>query len=314
MFYDNTKIWLPTYDDNLCYKFLTPTASYPSGWRTYEIKHKNRIAVKVNEETKQVKLNANLPYFFNGHNFKPTRNDIVQAVDNLSDAINIDLMKSYFDEFEFGCILEVEDDISSILLNHNRAKGRNYQPYYIKGQITGIDYSDNISNLKIYDASLNFKNKLPKEVRKEMEENFGYNPSANYIKIEMRYKKPERHFQQSNLTFATALEMTFMEQCKKELIDEYSMINKTMSIKKPTKKSDLSTEMILLSALYEIAEQTGKNVDDILYAKLNQNKGILSIYDMKYRRQHIKALSKKIFVDDESQYDLIHKLESSNII
>ena len=303
--------------DKLSYQYLEEVGAYPNGFKSYILKGVEKMKVRVHQEAGLIELKANLPYYWQGHNFNFTKATMIEALDHTSDMLNINLFQAEIRSFEFGCIVEVSQKPDDFLNNHLSYKGKPFQVWQNKSYsaITGKEFKNDIFKIKLYDAGLNLKHKTTSGIRQQLEKTSGYDAKKNYIKFENYYKKPDIHFKNRRLFVNEVLQDSFMQLCKKDLIETYKNIMKTGLIKIPTNKKDLNSSTIPLIGLKKAGLIYGFNPEELIKQIVKEvPENILSPYDKKARQGQMKQNWKKIASEEVSKYDITKQLESKEIL
>ena len=304
-------------NSKLSFQYLEEVGNYPNGWKSYVLKGIEKMSVRVHEEAGLFEMKANLPYYWQGHNFNFSKAKMIEALEHTSDLLNINLFQAELRRFEFGCIVEVDYKPDEFLNNHLTYKGKPFQIWQNKSYtaITGKEFQDGALKVRLYDAGLNIKHKTSTSIRHELEINSGYDKTKNYIKIENHYKKPEVHFKKRNLFVNEILKDSFMEECKKDLIETYKNIMKTGLIKIPSNKKDVNVGTLPLILLKELGIIYGFNPEELMKQRVSSiPESILSLYDKKARQVQLKQNWRKVSSVEGSQYDILKQLESKEVL
>jgi hypothetical protein len=311
---DYTELTKGISKDNLCLNYLEHEASYNSGTEKFTLKGVNKLELYLNERTSEIKLKANFPYFWQGHNFNFKKSQLIEAIQYTSEMLNLNLFDAEISSFEFGTILQTEKPPEEILLNHISYKSKPLQPYYNRNKLSGKYYSSSTIIHKLYDAGKNIKNKLPEGIKADLESLYDYDKAKYYLKVENHYKKPEVHFNKKALFVNDVISDSFLLQCKTDLIQTYKQIMKTGIIKLPKEKKDLNSSTIPLILLKELEALYQFNTDELLRLLIKSApETIFTKEDKKARRRQIESNLKKIELAGVSEYDLLKQLESKEI-
>jgi hypothetical protein len=315
MNYDFTSLIKNVSKDNLCLNYLDHEASYSQGKEKFILKGVKNIEIYYNPSSSEISLNANFPYFIQGHNFAFSSKKMKEAIQYTSELLNINLFSSLVKSFEFGSIIELNFPIDEFLFNHISLKGKAIQPYLTQNKLTGKYFKDGIMVHKLYNAGANIKNKLSSTIREDLSNNYGYDKAKNYLKIENHYMKPDVHFKKRNLYLNEVLSNSFMNECKEDLITTYKSIMKTGIIKLPEDKKDLNAGTIPLIILKELETLFHFNAEELIFMKLKSiPEEILNKNDKKARKAILSSNFDKINNNDNfSNYDITSKLESTKI-
>lgn len=303
--------------DKLSFHYLEEAGTFPNGWKTFILKGVEKMKVRLHQEAGLLEVKANLPYYWQGHNFNFSRATMIEAIQYTSDMLNINLFQAELRRFEFGCIVEVSQKPDDFLNNHLSYKGKPFQIWQNKSYsaITGKELQDEVLKIRLYDAGLNIKQKTSTSIRQELERTSGYDKKKNYIKFENHYKRPDIYFKNRNLFVNEILQENFMQECKKDLIETYKNIMKTGLIKIPTNKKDVNAGTLPLILLKELGILHGFNPEELLKQRVKAiSEDILSQYDKKARQVQLKQNWKKIASGEGSQYDILKQLEAKEIV
>ncbi len=304
MNFDNIIVTKPLGKDNLCLDYLQPIASYPStGVKKYNLTQKNNIVITHNERENIIRVNANIPYCFLGHNFYSTIEDLTDGFQSISEDLNVNLFDADIQKFEFGSFIEIPFLVKDFLNNHIRAKSMNTRIFE-----RGKDFEpikNQTHRIKIYDGGYRLKTELSKSIREILTNDFGYNPKGNYIKIESHYLKPETYFKKRNLLLNDLFSIQFTNECKNDLLNNYQKIMKTGCIQIPETKGKLSSSVIPLICLRELGQIYGFNPDEAIKTLIKAiPETILTKDDKKARNRQINNNLKLIQTAGKSIYDI----------
>ncbi len=312
MNFDFTRLIKNIKNDNVCLHSLTHKANYSNGGEKFILEGLKPITIFYDPVGTSLKIEANLPYFWQGHNFHFERSQMIEAVKFMNDQMNLNLFNAEVNEFEFGSILDIEFPANVFLQNHINYNGKQMQPFFHKrsGKLTGKTFEDSILIHKLYDAGQNIKNKLSKATRVDLSNQYGYDKEKYYIKIENHYKKPQIHFKQRTILMNDVLQNDFMQLCKDDLINSYKSIMKTGIVKLPDSKSDINAGTLPLILLKELEAIYHFDTEDLLREKIKSiSEDKLSKEDKKARQKILKANLLKIKSEPISKYDISQRLE-----
>ncbi|AMS27812.1 hypothetical protein AEM51_13075 [Bacteroidetes bacterium UKL13-3] len=311
---DYTELTKGISKDKLCLNYLEHEASYHSGTEKFTLKGVNKIEVFFNDRTSEIRLKANFPYFWQGHNFVCNKSQLIDAIQYTSEMLNLNLFDAEIRSFEFGTILQTEKPTDELLSNHISYNGKHLQPYFNKNVLAGKYYTGPTLIHKMYDAGKNLKNKVPEAIRADLSSFHGYDKTKHYLKVENHYKKPEIHFKNRTLFVNEVLSDSFLLQCKTDLIQTYKNIMKTGIIKLPKEKKDINSSTLPLIVLKELEALYHFNSEDLLMQRIKSIPECkLNKEDKKARKRQIEGNFKKIQSSGQSEYDLSSQLEAKEI-
>ena len=314
MNFDYTELTKSVHKDIVCYNYLEHAASYPSGIEKFYLKGVNNMEVFMNHNTSEIRLKANFPYFWQGHNFTFNKTKLIESIQFTSEMLNSNFFEAEVKAFEYGTILETVYSPEEILSNHISYNGKPLQPYYNKHKLTGKYFDNGTFVLKLYDAGRNMKNKLPEAIRSNLSSLQGYDKHKHYLKVENHYKKPQVHFKQRGIYVNELLSNSFMQSCKEDLINSYMNIMKTGIVKLPDNKKDLNVGTLPIIVLEELAAIYHFDTKDLLLKRLKSiPESKLSKDDKKARKRQLETNLNKIKFASQSDYDLTTLLKSKEI-
>lgn len=284
--------------DRLCLDYLDWQFTNKYGWNKYEYEGCKVLEVWHHSESNDLKVKGSLPYFITGQNFHSEMKDFRDGITYLSDIIETDLLDGgEVKAMEFGTILEIPFSPREVFNSHIRMTGKKARTYD-----NGKYFVDSNLKVKLYDAGRNMKLKLDKVQRRRLED-IGYDPLANYVKIENHYLRPSIYFMTRSLKLNTLLTDQFQSLCKKDLLHNYNSIMKT-SRAMATDKKHLSSSTIPLLVLMEYEELLPCKAEELIKRKIKQiPEAILTKEDKKARARQIRENFKKIKLD-KCEYDL----------
>jgi hypothetical protein len=284
---------------------LKKIATYENGTQRFEISNGFQpLQVFVNENTKNFIIDGSLPYYLQGHNFSFSNQAFYNTIELLESRIGISLLDAEVQKFEFGKILEVERPPKEIFSKHGNLAGYRKTTY-----TDGIEFTDRISRTKLYDAGKRLKTTSAKNIISTIKADFGFNPKANYLKLETHYLKPQVKFKEV-VTVERLFSSDFQKISQDDLLNTYQKIEKMKQSKIPTDKKLLNSGTIPLLYLQEISEQYGFDAEKGLLEYL-RTIPIFDKDDRKNRKRQILENQKKINTSQVQilDYDLTPKLK-----
>lgn len=289
--------------DKLCSDYLECQLSTKSGWSKYEFEGCKVLEVWHHCESNELKVKGSLPYFIAGQNFHTDMNDLRDGVRYLSNVLETDLTDSEVKAMEFGTILQTPFSPKEVFNSHIKVTGKKARTYDY-----GKYFVDSNMKVKLYDAGRNIKLKLDKAERAGLA-TFGYNPLANYVKIENHYIRPSIYFMIRDLKLKELLTDQFQDLCKMDLLNTYYSIKKSSQAMANNKK-DLSSSTIPLLVLKEYEDFLPCKAEELIKKKLREiPEAILTKEDKKARARQIRDNFKKINLS-KCEYDLSPFLEA----
>jgi hypothetical protein len=297
-------------------KTLKKIGSYSTGWDIYELKGINKILFNVHEESQIIKAKANFPYYWQGHNFTFSVDEMKEAIKHTSNIIDLNLFDAKVKSFEFGSVILLDASPHEYLSNHLTIKGKPFQTYLASNHknISGKEYKNELLKIKLYDFQENLRYKAADAIKASLRGLNEYDRNNHYLKIEAHYKSPEKHFLMGGLMVNDILKPEFLQTCKNDLINLYRSIMKTGIVKTPTNKKDLSSGGIAFLMLYELGMLHQFDAESLMIDKINSiPESTLNKEDKKARKRFIKDGFKKMKTFESSRFDLSEILESKQI-
>lgn len=289
--------------DKLCSDYLECQLTTKSGWNKYEYEGCKVLEVWHHRETNDLKVKGSLPYFIAGQNFHTDTKDFKNGIEYLSNVLETDLVDSEVRAMEFGTILQTPFSPKDVFNSHIKMTGKKARTFD-----NGKYFVDSNMKVKLYDAGRNIKLKLDKIERARLA-TFGYDPLANYVKIENHYIRPSIYFMKRNLKLSELLTDQFQDHCKIDLLNTYNSIKKTSQAMADNKKH-LSSSTIPLLVLMEFEEFLPCKAEELIKRKLKDiPEAILTKEDKKARARQIRDNFRKIKTH-KCEYDLRPFLEA----
>jgi len=266
------------------------------------------LSIIWNKETRFLKVEGSLAYTFYGHDFQFSPTDFKNSLRFVQDFVGVSLFDAHVLKFEAGTVLKIHFKPEAFLMAHQKIKGMKTKPFD-----HGKYFENQVLRFKIYDANRRIQQTLSKSCRNDLQTNFGYEPNANYIKIENHYKKPEIHFKQRPLLVTDLFKPDFQNQLKNDLLTTYqSTMKSTYTL--PTTKKELSVSALYLLRLKQVENQFGLNVEEGLLALLKAiPEDVLTHGDRKHRRAKIREDLKRTQSNGthKSPYDVSELLKEN---
>jgi len=270
------------------------------GWHNYSVTYKgsNPMKIKYNSNTEELKVSGSLPYFMENQNFRNDLSKLREAFTILSDTLDCDLMTSKVNCFESGITFESPFNPNHVFDSHYSIKGMER-----KTNKTGLLFVDATRQIKLYNAGYRLKKVLDKDTRLSLAER-GYNPKANYIRLETHYKKPERYFR-TELSVNNLFREDFLQTCRTELHSAYNSIKKAGNIIYPMNKRNCTLPSIAVYAVKDLGLRYGFNGDQYLKDLIKSlPEELLNKEDKKNRKKALNNILKKVTQSESSCFDL----------
>ena len=292
-------------------------AAYSGGCERYAVEGCERLEVLWNEVTRLLQVRGSLPYFFQGHNFIFEKGAFVEAVDYLQGRLGVGLWDAYVDAIEVGSIFEVERRPKDFIKNHHAKPQAHLFENERPRDRGNFKYWEQMGgdSLKMYDAGRNILMKQGLR-RREVIEQAGWSPEAQYIKIEAHIKHPERTNGGRGLLLEDCINPAKYSRLCALLRDMYEQLEPMRTLETPTDKRNLRTPDILTIML---AEEYMNNHDcgpeeakKALFQRINAiGEETLTKADKDARKRQIRALFDKLEEAAQSEYDLSNKLAAA---
>jgi hypothetical protein len=291
--------------DKPCLDYLEWQYSSKYGWQKFHFEGCKEVEIMINNESNQMKIKGSIPYFIAGQNFKTNLDDLKSGIEYLSSILELNLYSAEVRAFEFGTILNIPFLPKCLFDSHIKITGMK-----ARSLDYGKYFEDNILKIKLYDAGKNIKLKLDKAERESLSRSFGYDPLANYLKLENHYKKPSISFKKRLIQVTDLLDNSFQDLCKEDLYNKYNSIMKTSQVK-ITDKKQLSSSTLPLMILKEYEALLPCKAEELMKQKIKSiPSNILNREDKKSRVKQLKSNMKKIEVLNKCEFDLSTLLKS----
>ena len=290
--------------DTISFRYLEKEAEYSTGWEQYSLKGCRKMKVLYNQETGWLKISGSVMYFAQGHNFTYDEALFVQAIDYIGKLLNVDLWDMVLDEVEFGIILNTTKPPKAYIKHHRPTKGLVQHEGRNKDLFRWFE--DRWMALKMYDAGRNIQHKQGNTM-KGIIQDAGWQPSDNFLKVEVHYKKPEQALNHGyGIRLADLLNPKWKKAFGDDLIRQYKRLIPMKTICKPKDKKELSTIDIFARELVEAKINEGNSIQDVkkaIYERINAST-LLSNADKDARKRQVKATLNKLEESDSSEWDL----------
>lgn len=286
-----------------------------AGWQSYVLEGCKDIQVLWKKELQALKIQGSLPYFLKGHNFSFSRQEYIEAVKLLDSLLgNVGLWDAEVTKFENGVILEVERSPKDYIKNHFARKASGYlKATREKNAGNSCLYEGPKDEIKMYDAGENIKRKQTLEARELLQQE-GWNPEGNYLKLEVRYKKPALYFNQGRALELEALQdENFQTILNDDLLTHYKQLCPMKSLLQPSSKKNFSTLDAVLITLANVLNTQGLPLQDAkkaIYNTINQGQ-CLDKADKDARKAQVRKAFGKLTEADSSQWDLEEALKDA---
>ena len=273
------------------------------------------MRIWYNSRSGILKVEGSLPYFFKGHNFTFTKAELVQAVEIIDTTLGcVGLWAAELNKFENGIIVPVEGKPKDYIAKHYAQEGRHLKGI-LNEKYSGkfMQWQNALEDLKLYDAGANI---LMKQglARRDVIEEAGWDPAGNYVKWEVRYKKPAA-LNMGRAVYLEALQNEkFLNMLKGDLMENYHTLQPAKSLLLPSDKKDFSSlDAVLITLAQAVINQQGLPLQEAkkqIYETINQA-GCLSKADKDARKAQIRKAFCKLEQAPSSRWDLTEKLEEA---
>ena len=262
------------------------------------------LKIQYNERTGILMIKGSIPFFWQGHNFGFQNSQLLKAMEYCSEVLCTNLMDFEVESFEFGRMLAVATDPDYILKNHLALPKHEFVPFHTKaGIIKGIQFSDPIRKLKMYNPKFNptFK-KIPIEIKARISD---FDPKGNFIRVENHVKKADRYLQIRNLSLDQYCKDEFQSMLKTDLMDTYKSIQRKETFVLPHGYEKPSVNQLL----YLILLEERPNIRQELEAKMKALN--LDPVTFKNRQSKIRNDLKQFEVIPDERINLMPLLQES---
>lgn len=299
-------------------EYCQQDAVYSSGWKKYLIQGCEELYLWYNPNINMLRLEGSIMYYIQGHNFTYNRQNFNKGINYLNSILEVDLWDSEVKSFEFGVIIKVEKKPKEYIKNHEVApKEKLLMNENSKDKGNFRWFESKSVTLKLYDAGRNIKFKQGKS-RKAIIEEAGWNPNDNFLKFEVKYKKPEILIERGKLVLSDLVSPEYNDMFKGDLYLQYQRLLPVKSIEFPQNKSNLSTPDILVLDISEDLINRGFTISSIqkrLYDRINSIPNeVLSKSDKDSRKRQIKLSLNKLKQSDTSKWDLSSKIADALLL
>lgn len=292
-------------------------AAYNGGGERYAVEGCEQLEAIWNERTRILKIRGSVPYFIQGHNFACDKATFVEAVDHLQARLKTGLWDAFVDAVEVGAIFEVERRPKEYIKNHHARRAahflENAKPKD-KGNFKWWEEGGGDS-LKMYDAGRNILMKQGTK-RREIIQEAGWNPCADYLKIEAHINRPARVNGGAALLLEDCVNGEKYAMLRARLQELYNELEPMRTLETPTDKSNLRTQDLLALALAEEYMNNHNCGHDearkALFERINaMSEEILTKADKDARKRQIRAIFGKMQEAAQSEFDLNEELAAS---
>ena len=290
--------------DTISFHYLEKEAEYSNGWVHYTLNGCKKMKVKYNIHEGMLKISGSIMYFAQGHNFTYDEALFVETIDYIGNLLKVGLWDMVLDEVEYGIILHTTKPPKDYIKHHRPSKGLVQHEGHNKDLFRW--YEDKWMALKMYDAGRNIQHKQGNTMKGIIQE-AGWNPSDNFLKVEVHYKKPEAFLNhKKGILLADLLNPEWKKAFSYDLIRQYKRLIPMKSICNPKDKSDLHTLDIFARELVEAKINEGISIQEVkkaIYERISASP-LLSKADKDARKRQVKATLDKLEESESSEWDL----------
>jgi|LSQX01.2.fsa_nt_gb hypothetical protein len=289
------------------FKNCTHIGTYNNGLHIFHLKGYKPLAVQWYEDSRILRIKGSLPYYFKGHNFTYSQNELIETINNIEKLLCIDLWDADVEAFEFGCVFPVERKPIDYIQNHS-ADPKAHLGTNVMGKYKGYskEWENSIMKLKIYDVVRNYTYSKKINAR-DVIAKCGYNPKKNYMRFELHQKQPHLLNSGKYLLVRDLVSKPFQPFLSKYLLGLYqNSLIPTKTIIQPVNKKDFASPDIMVSVL--IGE--GLTVQGIeKKAKcIIRNTDCFTKGDRAARGKMVDNILARVQESEESQWDLTENI------
>lgn len=218
--------------------------------RRLTIGHK-ALLVTFNKRTQILTIRGSLPYFMQGHNVYFSRNDMRNALQIISDRLEVDIFDATVAIMEYGVVVDMPFHINDFIDAHLFTKGYYEDIFYNRGK--NYHRNNEKFTLKFYLVEPNIIKKCCPAIKKALKQAvFATHP--NLLRYEM-HGNPCKILSVNHdekILAKHLLTDEFEQKCRKSLLDKYTGIKKRVQLVLKNKKSRFSIISILLILLANV--------------------------------------------------------------
>lgn len=277
---------------------LQPTINFKLSNNYHEIK------VQYNYEKNSLKVGGSIPYFIRGHNLFSDSVDVKLFINQLSDIFQIDISNAFINKMEFGTNI-----ISDFNYKEIRSTHLEMPKFSKKNHVHSFAYINACKEFKIYDTRKALLKKINKEVRTYLQSIGVLDPGIQYLKVENEYKQSSC-LTKKVLILADLEKEDTVDLLKRELIKDYSSIEKQHSYSFSPNKNENNTAVLLYSLLVRNEEYLPFSIKELFEALLHSRRLGFSRQNISNRRCQLNKMKNCLRLDTFSKYDLRDKLEA----
>lgn len=286
----------------------------------YDMKGYGNTSIKVwfDKDGYSMGIEGSLMYYWQGHNLTFCLVDFVNAINDIGERLNIDLWDAFVETFEFGTIMDVEQEPQEYIKHHSASKKQHLN------KRSNEDYKNlfvmwrdkkGLIDLKMYCPEVNSKSKVRKATRNLLQETGLFDFNKHHIKWEIRYHKPDTLNKGVALKLNELISPEWLDFLCGELYSQYKRLTPAESIEYPQNKKQLTTADIIIRVLALHCNQDGYSIEDITNALIDYVKSIPNILlnseDKKSRKRQLKRQTSKLKPSGVSTWDLSACLEKT---
>lgn len=284
---------------------------YNTGWNVYTLQGCEKMEVWYNESTRQLIIKGSLAYFYNGHNFKFTSEELVKAVNLIDGMLGcVGLWGAEVTKFENGVIVPVSMKPKDIIGKHFARKESKLD--YLSNEKYKGKFSlwkSPVEDIKLYDAGANIMMKQGMN-RREIIEGAGWNPDGFFLKCEVRYKKPELLNMNRTVRLEKLQNQSFLNMLKGDLMEQYHLLTPAKSLVYPSDKKDFNSMDAVVLAMIEALGLPVDQVKRMVY-DLIDHVDCVNKSDKDHRKKKVREAFGKVVECEESKWDLTNILEEA---
>lgn len=291
--------------------------TYENGNLGFYLEGCRKVEFIYNEFNNMLLFRGSIMYFMQGHNFTYNKATFVEGVEYLAQLLHLnqnELWNMQINIFECGVICEVENKPAEYIKHTRESKGMwvDENPKD-KKKGTCRSFNDKYAYRKIYDAGKNIQHKQGLTMKQIIQES-GWKPDANYLKWEVHYLKPEMVFNGGiGLTLKDLVNPHWEQAFKTDLYTQYTKLLPMKTLIQPTEKTNYKTSDIFAIELIEAKLNEGATLEEIkkmLYARINAS-AILDKPDKDARKRQVKQIFDKVQLSEESIWDISNELKKA---
>jgi len=223
------------------------------------------LNVRYNSYTQVLTVKGSLPYFYQGHNFFFSKENLNKSISALNDLLGVDLFEATVSIMEYGVVILLPFEVDEFLDCHVKSRGYLEDIYKTRGKT--YNKNDGSYHLKFYLLWKNLDknpNKVSPTIKDELRKT-KYKRKNNPMRIEL-HGSPKSLLGYNTILLKELLSDRIEAQCRNILLKTYKRIKKweRLDISFLKQITTIDTQLLLILLLSRHCKNYIEEIDKLI--------------------------------------------------